>query len=76
MADSLLAAAKAVLDETVEDSGSVDPELLEEHQEQLGERMAGEAGGCLHASLAADALRTDGDAADGAGDTEAGGPGT
>lgn len=70
MADSLITAAKEVLGDNVEEHDSVDPDLLEEHQEQLREQMTGGAGGCLHVSLAADALRKNGDAEGGSGDAD------
>lgn len=67
MADSLITAAREVLgSEDARDS--IDPEFIEKHQEELSEQMSGGAGGCLHVSLAADALRNgdaDGDTDDG-----------
>lgn len=57
MVDSLIETVKEVLGEEKSEVGSIDPERLENHQEELRERMTEGAGGCLHVSLAADALR-------------------
>jgi len=72
MADSLIEAAKEALGSDRNSAESIDAEFLEEHQEELREQMTDGAGGCLHVSLAAAALRKNRDADCGGGDTDDG----